>query len=613
MKEFIVKTILSALICLGAFSQAVADERVSFDVNVPMIVSVGEPFRVEFSLNAKPDSDSFVPPSFDGFDVIAGPSISQGHSTQIINGQMSQSVSYSIIYVLLPNQAGTFRIGKGQIQVKGHSYSTSETAVEVRQGQTGDGGSEQGAERHSAASERRADNQIGKDDLLLRLVLSRSTVYKGEPVRACLKLYTRVALAGSEGAKMPTFNGFWSQELETDQGPHRETIKDRVYDAYNIAEYLLYPQESGTLTIDPAQMTVVAQVVVQSNRGFDPFFGGQDVYNVRRELKTPKVSITVKELPSGAPASFNGAVGKYTMNSELSSSQITANSAANIVVRISGSGNIGFLSSPKLEVPTSFELYDVKTTDQIKHTISGSTGQKIFEYPFIARAEGEYTLGPIAFSFFDPGTHSYVELTSDQFQVSVSPDGSASVPTAGLQTGVRKEDVTMLDSDMRVMLGVTHLHSVAAPFIFSAAYHTLVSLILVLAVSLYFILRRRIRMNRNTALVKGRKANKVAVQRLRSAARYMEDGNSRAFYEEMLKAVWGYLGDRFNIPTATLTKESIREELVRRGAEVEAQKVIDMISMCEEAQYSPRSAVNMKDVYAQGIDVVSKIESAVKR
>lgn len=614
MQALYKKLFFMILLCLGLAARAVADEKVTFEVNAPMIVSSGEAFRVEFALNAKPDSDSFVPPSFPEFDVLAGPAVSQGQSIQIINGQTSRSVNYTITYVLLPNREGEFRIGSAAIEVGGRQYRTRETIVEVRAGSSSSSQQSQSSSRESSESDRKADGQISKDDLMLRLVVSRTDVYKGEPIRASLKLYSRVNIAGSESSKMPTFNGFWSQELTTEQGPYRETFKGKVYETYNIAEYLLFPQQSGVLHIEPAHLTVVAQVIVQSNRGFDPFFGGgHEVYNVRRELVTPPVSVSVKEFPKGAPASFGGAVGKFTMTSELSSSSISANSAANVIVKISGTGNIGFISAPKFNVPSSFELYDVKSTEQIKNSASGGSGQRVFEYPFIARAEGEYTLTPILFSYFNPETNSYIELSSEEFRLRVLPDLHAPVQQQGIQIGIRKEDVNVIGTDVRILLGNTSFTAVVAPFVFSGVYWLILSALILLAVILYFCLRRRIRLNSNTALVKGRRANKVAVQRFRSAARYMKEQNSRAFYEEMLKAVWGYLGDKFNIPTSNLTKESVREELHRRGADQEAEMVVSIISSCEEAQYSPLASKNMQEVYAEGIDVLSKMESAVKK
>ena len=601
-------------VAILTFWTAFAEQDVTFQANAPMIVGVGEPFRVEFELNAKPDDKSFSPPSFEGFNVVAGPSVSRGSSMQIINGSMTQSFSYTITYVLESPNAGQRSIGVATIGVDGKSYSTRVTPIEVRQhSDNSHNQSQQAAQEQSL--EQRASSQLAADDLLLRLSLSRSSVYKGEAVRATLKLYSRVSIVGSEGAKLPSFDGFWNQPLEVDQGPFRETLNGKVYEAYNLGEFLLYPQQSGRLTIDPAKITITAQIFVRNNRPRNSFFDNtHDVYNVRRELTTKPVVLEVKTLPAPAPASFTGAVGRYALEATISSAQISANSATNIVATISGNGNIGLIKEPTLNLPASFELYDIKSTEQIRTTPAGSTGFRRFEYPIIARAEGDYTIAPIEFTYFNPETDSYVTLRSESFVLTVLPDKNSAASTGVVSTIVGKEDVKLLGHDIRfIKLNAPHLHSVVAPLIFSPLYWFIMALIVVVAVALYFILSKRIRDNRNEVLVKGRRANKVAVQRFRKAEKYMVEQNRHAFYEEMLRAMWGYISDRFNIPVADLTKESIREELIRRGAAEFAKLFTDIISQCEEAQYSPVESAPMSEIYARGIDIVSKIESLVKR
>ena len=614
MQTFLRKISIFLVALSAIFSVHAADE-VSFTLNAPMITSVGEAFRIEFELNAKPDSDSFVPPSFENFDVAAGPSVSQGSSVQIINGEMTKSVSYAITYVLIPQRAGTFAIDPATIEVKKRSYTTQRTMIEVRDGAQGGSSVQQGGGRNqSESAESRANRTIEKDDLLLRLELSKRSVYKGEPIRAILKLYSRVNIAGSDSSKMPTFNGFWSQQIDIEQGPFRETLNGKVYEAYNIAEYLLYPQQGGTLTIEPAELTVVAQVVVQSNRGFDPFFGGgHEVYNVRRALKTPEVKVQVKEFPAGAPASFAGAVGRYNISHRLSSTEVVANSAVTLQLTISGTGNLNFISAPTLSLPTSFELYDVKSEENLQNSASGSRGYRRFDYPFIVRAEGDYEIAPVEFTYFDLEKKKYITLATPPLSISVLPDKNAAAQQP-VAVGVKREDVRLLGEDIRfIKLGSPTLRSVVAPFALSPLYWLVVVAMLIVAVVVYFAVRKHIRDSRNVVLVKGKRANKMAIKRFRIAEKYMREQDRRAFYEEMLRALWGYLGDKFNIPVADLTREVVREELSKRGAANEAEGVIAVIARCEEAQYSPATTVEMKDIYEEGIDAISKIESAIKR
>lgn len=592
-------------------------EEVAFQTNAPMIVNASEAFRVEFALNAKPDDRSFEAPSFEGFDVLAGPSVSHGSSVQIINGSMTKSYNYTISYVLQASSAGEHKIGVARIGVDGKSYSTQVTPIEVRSGgdDSGAGDTPQSSQQQEQSLEQRAAGQIAKDDLMLRVNVSRSSVYKGEAVRATLKLYSRVNVIGSEGAKLPSFDGFWSQQLEAEQGPFRETLNGKVYDAYNLGEYILYPQQSGKLTIEPAKITIIAQMFVRNNRPRNSFFDNtHDIYNLRREVVSPAVTIDVKPFPAGAPASFTGAVGKYTMEAHISLTEMAANSAANIDLKISGTGNIGFVQEPKITLPATFELYDVKSTEQIRTTAAGSSGFRRFEYPFIARAEGDYTIAPIEFTYFSPESRQYVTLTSESFAVTITPDKSSPASSPTVTTIVGKQDVRLLGSDIRfIKLTRPNLHAVVAPLVFSPLYFVIVVAMLLLSVVLYFVIGKRIRDSHNTALVKGRRANKVAVQRFRAAERYMREQNRHAFYEEMLRALWGYISDRFNIPVADLTKETIREELTRRGAVDQAKDIISIISLCEEAQYSPVESATMNEIYGRGIDIVSKIESVVKK
>ena len=612
MKLFFKHTLLT-LIALFTLYTARADGDVSFEINTPLMVTAGEMFRVEFVLtNAEPDEGSFKVPSFEGLEVLAGPTTATGHSFQSINGVSSSKSTFTITYVVMGQTAGNITISEAEVAVKGKRYKTKATPIEVV-AQSAKRDEQAAAEQGTAVQ-----NQIAQDDILLRLNLSRNNVYQGEPIRASLTLYTRASIAGFEDVKLPSFNGFWSQELPVDNyRATRQTVDGKVYDSQIIKEYLLYPQQTGTLSIESADITAVAQVVMRTNRAFDPFFGGgSEVYNVPRKLSTGRVNVTVKELPAGAPASFTGAVGAFTMDTQLPATELKANSAASYTVKIAGTGNLTFLQAPKLSLPSSFELYDVRSTESIHSTTAGTTGYRQFEYPFIARAEGEYDIPAIEFSYFSPEKNAYVTLSSAALTLNVAPDGSAGAATPQqIITGTSKEGVRQLGSDIRfIKLGEPALRAVAAPLMLSTTYFVIVLLILIAAVAAYFILRRVIRDSKNTVLVRNRRANKVAVQRFRAAERFMREQNRHAFFEEMLRALWGYMSDKLNIPVSNLTKENIREELQRRGCSAEdAHHFTDIISRCDEAQYSPAESVQMSDVYAEGVNIISRIESIIKR
>ena len=622
MKGFIAK-IVWALLAAVVWLPAAAAEKISFEVSSPLMVAAGEAFRVEFALNASPDDDSFVAPSFEGFDVLAGPAVSKGSSIRIVNGSMTRSVNYTITYVLLAQEAGNVTVGPAEIAVDGTVYRTKPLPIEIV-AETSDAAAPSGNQRGAAGAQQQqsaesaAQGQIAKDDILLRAVVSRTSVFKGEPLRVTFKLYERGNVAGYQDVKFPSFNGFWAQELNTDNvRRQRETYNGKVYETMVAREFLLYPQQAGTLTIDPAELTAVAQVVVQSQRNIDPFFGGgHEIYNVPRKVQSQRINITVKPLPAGAPAGFNGAVGRFDMQTTLPAERLAANSAATYTVRISGTGNLTFVQAPKLALPGSFEQYNVKTTESINTSASGISGYRQFEYPFIARAEGDYDIEPVEFSYFDPSRMEYKTLRSKPLQLEITPDAKAGGETVVMQgRGMSKEEVRLLGQDIRfIKLGSAQLRPHRQPFLFSGPYWLLLGGILILFGALYAALRKRIRESQNVALVRGRRANKVAVQRFRAARKFMEQEDRHAFYEEMLRALWGYVSDKFNIPVANLTKENVREELHRRGVPTEeSQRFTAIIAQCDEAQYAPAASTRMNDVYDAGVDLVSCIESTIKR
>ena len=604
--------LLTTLSCIGAVHAA---DTHTFEINTPLIVTAGEMFRVEFVLDTNnPDDGSFTPPDFAGLDILAGPTTSTGFEFRSINGVNTQKKTCTITYVVVAQNAGNITIGSASISVDGKSYTTKATPIEVV-----DGGAERQQQQQGRAAEQgnAVQNKVAKDDIVLRLNLSRTNVYKGEPIRASLTLYTRASIVGFEDVKLPSFNGFWSQELPVDNyKPQRETLDGKVYDSQIIKEYLLYPQQSGSLTIESADITAIARVVIQNARNFDPFFGGgAEEYNVKRKLSTGNITVKVDELPAGAPASFAGAVGEFTISAEMPPAQIKANSAATYTVKVSGTGNLTFLQAPTLTLPSSFEAYSVRNTESIRSTTQGTTGYRQFEYPFIARAEGEYDIPAVEFSFFSPQKGAYVTLATEPLKMEVSPDVSGDNRPAQVVASPSKEDVRQLGTDIRfIKMGRAALRKEAAPLMFSTTYFVLLFAILALFAALYFALRKMIRDSKNTVLVRNRRANKVAIQRFRAAERHMQAGDRQAFYKEMLHAFWGYMSDKLNIPVADLTKESIREELQRRGVTAdEAQRFTDIMTRCDEAQYSPSTSVEMNEVYTEGVRLISHIESIVKR
>lgn len=595
------------LLLVAIFSTLTSWAQVSFTVAAPTPVAVGSPFRAEFSIDSEPDRGSFNAPAFEGFEVIAGPSVSTGHSVQWINGKQTSSYNCTYTFVLMPVEEGIFTIAPATISAGGKSYSTEPLKIEVIK--------EQGASSSSSTGEKpSAEGSIGKDDVFIRLRLSDTDVYKGESIRASLVLYTRIDIADIESLEMPPFNDFWSQELSFDNAPSREEYNGRIYQTYKLAEYLLSPQRSGRLTIDPVKMEIIAQVVVQDSRSIDPIFGGRQIYNVPRSLSTAPTTIDVKEFPSGAPATFNGAVGSFTMKSTLPESSIMVNTAEQIEITISGSGNLKFITKPRLVMPESFEVYDAKVADNVKVSAAGTSGSITYTFPFVARSSGEFTIDPVAFTYFDPATAEYHTLATERFTLSVADDGTSVTSAPTVIGGGYGGQMKQLDRDIRYIATDAKLRNSKNMFILSPMYWLVVVVIVALFVVAYLVMRRRIVQNRNVVARRMKHADKVAVQRLRMAQRYMAEHNRHAFYEELLRAMWGYISDKFNIPVSNLTKETIREELYRRNVSAaDAEQFCQIISRADEAQYAPSVEGDMGEVYGDAVDVISKIESVVKR
>ncbi len=614
---------LCTLLAVGLLIPAVRAQEIHFETGAPRMVSVGEAFRIEFSLNAKPED--FTAPSFEGFDVLAGPTTSQGQSVSILNGKVSQSVSFSYTYVLQARAAGTFTIPAARVKVKGKEYSTKAVPIEVvaADAMPGGGSSAPGNGSQASPGERRQNSAatLAADDILVRVSVNRNKVYKGQPVKATFKLYTRVPLGGIEKIIYPAFNGFWAQDLNVDGYDwQRETYNGKVYDARIIKETLLFPQQSGTLYIEQFSLTAIAQIMTQAApRGslFDDFFGGgPQIHEVRKNLTASPIRITVDELPTGAPATFNGAVGQFQISSSIGDSTLAANSSGTYQIKVSGTGNLPLMQAPKLNLPSSFEQYNMKTTESLNPSTMGIAGYRQFDYPFIPRGEGQYTIEPVQFTYFDPDKKQYVTLSTPAYSLHIVADStSGAAGERGIVSGISKEELKILDEDIRfIRIGNPDLKKRGSHWFGSVSYWLVLLILIGAGIGSYLYLKKQLKDRKNTTLIRHKKANKVALQRLKAAQGHMNAGDERMFYEEMLKALWGYMSDKLNIPVANLTKDNIREELLRRGLPAEqSERFIQLISDCEYAQYSPSSSGQVTEIYNTAIKMLSKFESVIKR
>ena len=594
--------------------------QVTFKAEAPLLVALNERVRVEFTVDKEPDGDNtFQAPTFEGFNILAGPSISTGMEVQWINGHQTTKYSRTYTFILKPLTAGKHSIGSASIVVGGQRYTTKPLSLEV----IDEAAKQQSSNTKPAAPQRqeqknevKSDTKITSDDIFIMLSVSDKEVYKGEAIRASLMLYTRVGYPDVRAFDLPLFNDFWTQELPMQNERSRAEYNGRVYDTYKLTEHIIAPQRTGDIKISAAELDVVIQVITQDTQPQSFFHSGRTISHVNRKLRSAPVTIKVKEFPDNAPKSFNGAVGQFTMSCKEPEAEMSANSSNEISLTISGSGNLKFVTAPRLVLPESFELYDTKVTDNIRTSASGASGSITYTYPFVARSAGEYHIEPLVFSYFDLATNEYKSLSTESFVITVKGDGS--VATSQQQTSRPYTEyggrMKQLDRDIRFIHTDKLATSASSFFIFSSAYWLIVVVAIAAFIVVYVMMRKRIRENRNIVARRMRQADKVAVQRLRMAQRSMAEGNRHAFYEEMLRAMWGYIGDKFNIPQSNLTKETIREELYRRGvSSADAEQFCQIISRSDEAQYAPSTDSDMGEVYDDAISVISKIESVVKR
>lgn len=591
------------LATLSVFEVSAQD--VTFEVAAPTAVEAGELFRIEFIVNGARGAQ-FSPPAIEGFEVMAGPSESTGVSVQVVNGRSSRTETTTWTYVLQGFEPGVHTVSAASATVGGTTYRTRTVNIEVVAGSSGTSGTGSGADSAGEAA-------VGAYDIFVRAMVSRSEVYKGEPVAVSLKLYSRVRF-GLDNLTPPALNGFWQQDISPQQvTEQRETVDGRVYNSYVLKQYLLYPQQAGGLTVEPFDATV--SVLIQSSQGsprniFDELMGGAGAQQVQREIASEPVRVTVKEWPAGAPASFDGAVGQFEITSVPPPAVVGANSSASYVMRLEGTGNFPLVRTPTLELPASFEQYNVTTADNTRHTATGTSGFREFTYPFIPRTDGVYIIPAPEFTFFDPRSKQYVTLSSREISLEVTADSSATALSGGVAGGLGREDLQIFGQDIRfIKRGSAGLHRSDRTFMWSWEWVTVAAVLIVGAAAGYVFGGRRLRNMQSDRFVRSKHANKVALRRLRIAEASMKRGNRNAFYDEMLKGLWGYMSDKLDIPLSQLSKDRLREELFERSVpDDDARDFANVISECEAAQYSPSASTQMEELYAKGVDLISRLE-----
>ncbi len=601
------KILLIALMLFSAFAAGAA-EPVRFTASAPSTVIVDKPFQLVYTVNAT--GKDLKVPEFTNFEVLAGPFESRSSSYQVINGKTSSSLSISYTFTLQGLKTGTYSVPPASIIVDGQKHSSNGLSIKVLP----DDGSD--AAGSSAAQSGASTAKITNDKIFIRTNVSKSSVYEQEPVVVTYKLYTLADVAGMNNMKMPDFNGFLKQELDQSQNKQLsyENFNGKNYGTIVLYQVLLYPQRTGDITIDKASFEAVIRVQnkTQVRSIFDDFF---DSYtNVNKALVAPAVKVKVYPLPGAKPAGFSGTVGQLSMSSTISATQVKANEAVTLKVVISGSGNMKLIKNPDIELPEGFEIYDPKVNNNFKTTTSGVSGTKTIEYLFIPRNAGDFEIPAAEFVYFDLQEKTYKTLRTPVYNLKVSKgEGGESVVSGNY---VNKEDVKQLGKDIRFIETKPFKLTKKTEPVFGTVEGWILYLIpLLVALFLFFVLKRKALENSNIEFVRNKKANKQAQKRLKMAQKLLNEGKKDKFYEEVLKAVWNYLSDKLAIPAASLTKERVEAELTEKGVNADAIKQFtDILNTCEFARYAPNSGQQeMGNLYAEAIEAISNLEDIIKK
>ena len=595
---------------LIAYSTQMLADKVSFTASAPDAVVVGDQFRLSYTVTTQKVKD-FRAPSIKGFDVLMGPSRSQQSNTQIVNGNVTSTSSITFTYILMANNAGEYTIPGASIVADGDQMVSNSVRIKVLPQDQGDSNSSSSSSTHSSSG-----TGVSNQDLFITASASKTNVYEQEAFVLTYKIYTRESNLQLNNAKLPDFKGFHSQEIEmtTNARWTPEHYQGRNYYTTVYRQFVLFPQQSGKLYIDPAQFQMTVGKPVQSDDPFDAFFnGGSNVIEIKKSISTPKIAINVNPLPAGKPADFSGGVGEFNISSSINNKELKTNDAITIKLVISGTGNLKLISNPEIKFPDDFEVYDPKVDNQVRLTREGLTGNKVIEYLAIPRHAGTYKIPGVSFSYFDIRSKSYKTLKTEEYVINVEKGaGNADQVIANF---TNKEDLKVLGEDIRYIKQNEVTLQPKGSFFYGSMTYWLFYIIPALAFIIFFIIyRKQAAENANVAKMRSKKANKVATKRMKLAGKLLSENKKDAFYDEVLKALWGYISDKLNIPVSRLSKDNIEEKLRNHGVNEELIKeFLNALNDCEFARFAPGDENQAMDkVYSSSIEVISKMENSIK-
>ena len=610
MKQRILITIT---ILLATFTYVKADE-LTFTADAPNAVVMGETFRLSYTINTH-NAKSFRVGNITDFDILSGPNRSSSSSTSIINGVRTSSHTLTFTCILRPKKEGTFTIPAATITAEGKQLTSKELTVKVLPPD------QQTAQQSASQSRGAATSQSGKisdEDLFIVATVNKKKVYEQEAILLTYKIYTTVNLTNVSG-KMPDLKGFHSQEVEMPKGNREfqlEHYNGRNYRTIVWSQYVLFPQQSGQLEIPSITFEGTVAQRVQNYDPFEAFFnGGSSFVNVQKPIRTPKLTIDVSPLPSGRPASYYGGVGDFSISSSISTTELQENEAVTLKLIISGTGNMKLIKTPEVKFPADFEIYDPKVDNKFSLKAGGLSGNKVIEYLAIPRHGGTYTIPSVEFSYFDVKSGSYKTLSTPEYTLNVAK-GSNSTSGSAPVGYVSKEELRLLGQDIRyINLKDTHYRPRGHFFFGSLVYWLWYIIPLLAFAAVLIIYRKQAVENANIAKTRTKKANKVATRRLKMAKKKMEEKDKSGFYDEVLKAMWGYLSDKLSMPVSELSKDNIAAKLSECQVPSELiDECSNIIAECEFARYAPTLSGYADDkVYDKVATLMNKLENAIKR
>lgn len=577
-------------------------------VSAPSHVAAGENFRVAYTINTSDVEEFRMGGVQDGLEVIAGPYTSSQSSYQMINGHTSSSSSVTITYTLYAAKNGSFTIGASHAVVGGKRLSSRPVKIQVsgHAQRTNGAPNMHGQNSYDQPHMRSAGSAISGSDLFIKVSASKKRVHEQEPILLTYKVYTQVDLTQLEG-KMPDLKGFHTQEVPLPQQKtfHTETVNGRPYKCVTWSQYVMYPQMTGSLQIPSITFK---GIVVQQNRNVDPmeafFNGGSGYVEVKKDIKAPGITLQVDPLPQ-RPANFSGGVGKFNISASLDKKEVKAGEPITLRVVVGGIGNLKLLKQPVVNFPKDFDKYDAKVTDKTRLTANGVEGNMVYDFLAVPRNQGSYTIPSVELTYYDTGKNAYKTIKTQPFKVEVEK---------GDGTSGESEDFASQDKDIHtIKLGKAEQHKADEMFFGSFGYWISLLMPLIAFVVLLIVFRRRAIENADIVKKRSNRAGKIATKRLRLANKLMLQGKQGEFYDEVMRALWGYMSYKLNMPAEKLNRDNIRETLGRHFVDdATIEKFTTALDECEFERYAPGDAAgNMNRTFESAMTAIMDIENAI--